>query len=129
MLVIEDDLESGVALAALLEVWGHEARVRAEPSRAIAEASVWQPEAVILDLGLPETDGCEVARQVRCLPAGDDCFIIALTGFASPDDRRRALQAGCDRFLAKPTDLDELRTLLSNARDPSTGRRREERQS
>lgn len=68
----------------------------------------WRPEIVLLDLGLPDIDGFEVARRVRQAPGGDAVHLIAISGYGQPDDVKRALEAGFDRHFIKPVEIAEL---------------------
>ena len=101
-------------LGMLLEGWGHE--VRSAPNGATALAAVEQhhPDLVLLDLGLPDISGYEVAEKLRA--AGEkDLRIVAVSGYGQPQDIARALAAGCDGHLAKPVDLVALDQLLKDA--------------
>ena len=75
-----------------------------------------RPEVALIDIGLPGLDGNEVARRIRALLGGDEIALIAMTGYGQPEDRRRALQAGFDRYLVKPVDPAELSRLLGESR-------------
>jgi CheY-like chemotaxis protein len=75
---------------------------------------------VLLDLGLPDRDGSEVAKQLRSLPALTESLLVAVTGFGQEDDVRRCLEAGCDAHLLKPYDPLALKQLL-NRRVPPNG--------
>jgi CheY-like chemotaxis protein len=79
-----------------------------------------RPEVALIDIGLPGLDGNEVARRIRELLGGHDISLIAMTGYGQPEDRRRALQAGFDRYLVKPVDPAELSRLLGEARQSSS---------
>jgi CheY-like chemotaxis protein len=79
---------------------------------AVAIAAEFLPEVVLLDIGLPGMDGYEVARTLRAMPAMAGAFLIAMTGYASPEDQLAAEQAGFDEHLVKPVDLDTLRKWL-----------------
>ena len=70
------------------------------------------PEVVLLDIGLPEMDGYEVARRLRGLPRGRNVLLIAVTGYGQEEDRRRSREAGFDFHLTKPVELDALKTLI-----------------
>jgi CheY-like chemotaxis protein len=75
-----------------------------------------RPEVALIDIGLPGLDGNEVARRIRSVLGGDEISLIAMTGYGQPEDRRRALQAGFDRYLVKPVDPAVLSQLLRDAR-------------
>ncbi len=111
VLVVDDEPDSARALARLLRFWGHEVGVAHDVRSAIDEAQRGRPELVFLDLGLPDADGFEVARRLRELP-GDGMRIIALSGHARDEDRRRTESAGFADYLLKPVDPSELARLL-----------------
>jgi CheY-like chemotaxis protein len=75
------------------------------------------PEVAIIDVGMPEMDGFEVARTVRLERALDDIVLVALTGYASESDKSRALAAGFDFHLTKPLSLDKLQYILAHRAD------------
>ena len=70
---------------------------------------------MLLDIGMPEMDGYEVARRIRAVPAHRDVLLIALTGWGQEHDQRRSLAAGFDHHVVKPPDVDRLRELLTTA--------------
>ena len=78
---------------------------------------ITHPEVAIIDVGMPEIDGFEVARAVRLERALDDIVLVALTGYASESDKSRALAAGFDFHLTKPLSLDKLQYILANRDD------------
>jgi CheY-like chemotaxis protein len=71
-------------------------------------AAEFLPQAVLLDIGLPGMDGYQVARRLRAMPGVESAFLVAMTGYGSEKDRRRAKDAGFDEHLAKPADLELL---------------------
>jgi len=77
-------------------------------TEALAQAAIVHPDLILLDLALPEVDGWEVARRLKANPELRHLPIIAVTAFAMPEDKKSALDAGCDDYLAKPIDEDEL---------------------
>jgi DNA-binding response OmpR family regulator len=113
VLVVDDDRDSADSLAILLQLWGHEARVAYDGPSALKTAMALKPDVILLDLGLPGMDGYEMARQVRSEAGMDGVLLWALTGYGQEQDRVRCHQAGIDRHLVKPFDLEELRTLLA----------------
>jgi signal transduction histidine kinase len=112
VLVVEDHPDGARSLATLLEVLGHEVRTVFDGRGAVAEARTYLPEVVLLDIGLPGLNGYEVARQLRREPALEGVFLIAMTGWGQPEDRRRSYEAGFNAHLVKPVELHDLEPLL-----------------
>ena len=81
----------------------------------LARARAFRPEVVLCDVGLPDLDGYEVARRLRADPAAAGVRLVALTGYALPEDRARAADAGFDLHLAKPPSVDALREAVTAA--------------
>jgi CheY-like chemotaxis protein len=112
VLVVEDNPDGRAILRTLLRMWGHLVEVAEDGAAGVRKALDWRPEVAVVDIGLPVLDGYEVARRVRAA-LGRDVFLIALTGYGSPEDRARAFAAGFDAHLTKPARPEELHTLLS----------------
>jgi CheY-like chemotaxis protein len=91
---------------------GHTVIAAENGLRALEAAQVEKPEVVLVDIGLPDMDGYQVARALRASSATRDLHVVALTGYATPEHRERALVAGFDHHLAKPIDADELQRVL-----------------
>jgi CheY-like chemotaxis protein len=111
VLLAEDSLDLRETLAELLGAAGHTVHAFADGLAAAECARAIGPEVVLLDLGLPGIDGLEVARRVRAA-LGERPLIVAVTGDARDEDRRRAREAGFDALLAKPVDLEELERIV-----------------
>ena len=90
-----------------------------DSSAALVWAEHHAPTIVILDIGMPNIDGCEAARRLRRMPRLQDVLLIALSGWGQPEHRQRSADAGFDFHLVKPVQLDELESLMSR---PSTRR-------
>ena len=114
ILIIEDHADARSTLQHLLTLLGHHVEAAADGARGVEAALVGRPQVALVDLGLPEVDGLEVARRLRA-GLGTSVLLVALTGHTSEDDRRGSLEAGFDAHLAKPVDLDALKELLANA--------------
>jgi PAS domain S-box-containing protein len=113
ILVVDDNVDAAKILARLLESnLGQEVRVVHNGPGALHAAAEFRPEVILLDLGLPGIDGCEVARRLRGRPETSGTVLIALTGWGQEQDRRRTVEAGIDRHLVKPVDIDEIEGLL-----------------
>ena len=111
ILVIEDNRDARDSLAALLRLHGHEVHTAQNGAEGIAMARSGALDFVLVDIGLPDIDGYEVARRLR-EHAGRGLRLVALTGYGRQEDRRRALAAGFDEHLAKPVELGALEALL-----------------
>jgi PAS domain S-box-containing protein len=114
ILVVDDNVDAAESLAVLLRLEGHEVRVACDGKAALAAALADPPEMVVLDLGMPGMDGFEVARRLRGQPGSDGTLLVALTGWAQEEDRRRCYEAGFDGHLPKPLEWDALRQFLAH---------------
>ncbi len=114
ILIIEDNTDARLTLQQLLTLLGHRVDSAANGAEGVAAALAGRPDVALIDIGLPGMDGLEAARRLRDGLA-NAVLLVALTGHASEDDRRAALNAGFDDHLAKPVDLDALNRLLADA--------------
>jgi phosphotransferase system HPr (HPr) family protein len=114
ILVVDDHPDTAETAAKWLELVGHDVRIAYDGYHALDLARRQQPNYVLLDLGLPRLDGYQVASRLRRELDGP-LVIIAITGYGLAEDRRRALEAGCDYVFLKPVDPDALMPLLSQA--------------
>ncbi len=115
VLVIEDHVDAGATLGKALGLMGHDVRVTHLGALGLELARTFRPAVVICDLGLPKMDGYAVAAAFRADPALRETRLIALSGYARPEDRRRAAAAGFDHHVAKPPHMQELRRLIADA--------------
>ena len=113
VLVVEDNHDGRESLRDLLEMWGHEVTLAADGPEGVDKALSVHPDVALVDIGLPGLDGNEVARRIRSALGRNEISLIAMTGYGQPEDRRRALQAGFDRYLVKPVDPTILAQLLA----------------
>jgi CheY-like chemotaxis protein len=113
ILVADDNRDAAESLAMLLEMAGHEVRVAHLGRAALSLAQVFRPDTALLDIGMPDMSGYEVAESLRREPWAANIRLIALTGWGQDSDRRRALEAGFDHHLIKPVDPDKLAALIS----------------
>jgi CheY-like chemotaxis protein len=119
VLVVDDNADAADSLAMLLGVRGHETRVAYSAKDALTCAATFQPEVGILDIGLPELDGYELAKRLRAMPQMLELRLVALTGYGQVEDQQRALACGFDAHLVKPIDLATLeRTLMTLSGTP-----------
>jgi CheY-like chemotaxis protein len=120
VLIVDDNTDAAHSLAMLMEVGGHEARLCYDGESALTEAQKFQPEVVLLDIGLPGLDGLEVARRLRAMNLAPRPMLVALTGYGQNDDVRRSREAGFDHHLVKPTDPRTLMALLASVPQPES---------
>jgi len=113
ILVADDNQDNAESLALLLQMMGHEVRTELDGARAVETAEAFQPQVVLLDLGMPQLNGYEAARRIRALPGGDEVVLIAQTGWSQPEDRQRSKDAGFDHHVVKPIPARALEKLLA----------------
>ena len=114
LLIIDDNTDSAQGLAIYLSrSSGHEVRLAYTGESGVREAICFSPDAVLLDIGLPDIDGYEVARRLRNHSGLDGVALIAISGYSSEADRKRAEAAGFDRYLVKPIEFEVLNRLLT----------------
>ncbi len=112
VLVVDDSVDGAETLAMLLETMGHQTRVAGDGAQALREGSAFVPQAVLLDIGLPDVDGYEVCRRMRATEWGGSALVVALTGWGGEADKLAALDAGFDAHLTKPAQAADLERLL-----------------
>jgi PAS domain S-box-containing protein len=112
VLVVDDNDDAAATLAMTLELHGCEVRTAPTAALALDVLPGFAPAVALLDIGLPDMNGYELARRVRQLPAGAAITLIATTGWGQQKDRERAFAAGFDHHLTKPIDFDLLRSYL-----------------
>lgn len=115
IVVADDNVDSAESLSVLLTLDGHHVAIAHDGSTAARLTAENQPDLAILDLSMPGLDGYEAARRIRALPGGQSVVLVALSGYAQPEDRQRSRDAGFDLHLVKPLDPDRLRGLLAAA--------------
>ena len=120
VLVVEDDRDSREGLRELLQVWGHSVEVAESGAEAIEKAIACRPEVALIDIGLPEMDGYEVALRIREAVGETPIFLIALTGLTGSEDRQRAFESGFNAHLSKPIHPASLSAVLTS-RGPTLG--------
>ena len=116
ILVIEDNLDAAESLQLALELQGHEVFLAHDGPEGIVRAREILPEVVLCDIGLPDMDGYAVAKALRGEPELRDTLLVALTGYALPEDVRRATDAGFDAHLTKPTTIEGVEEVMGRAR-------------
>ncbi|BDB29387.1 response regulator (plasmid) [Cupriavidus sp. P-10] len=123
ILVVDDDRDSAWSLAELLNICGHQTRIAHDGSEAIAAAEQYRPGVILMDIGLPTMSGHEAAREIRSQPWGANITLIAVSGWAQEEDRRRSREAGFDAHLVKPVDIGALMKLLQSLEALRPGKR------
>ena len=111
--IVDDNEDAAATLSMFLQAFGHEVTIAHSARQALAGLPAFAPDVCLLDIGLPEMDGFELARALRSAPATRGAVLIAITGYAQERDRQEARGAGFDELFAKPVDLAALNTLLT----------------
>ena len=113
ILVVDDNTDAADSLGSLLQLEGHTVLVTYTSADALAQLGEFKPEIVLLDIGLPEIDGYEIARRIKSSPEHRHMRLIALTGYGQADDRQRAKASGFDDHLVKPVEFLALQRVLA----------------
>ena len=113
ILVVDDNRDAADSLGMLLRMMGNEVHTAHDGLEAVRAAAAFQPEVVLLDLGLPKLNGYEAARRIREQDGGADMVLIAVTGWGQEEDRRRSKEAGFDHHMTKPVEFADLQKLLA----------------
>jgi CheY-like chemotaxis protein len=110
---VDDNVDAAASLCDLVAHFGHSVEAVHDGRAAVAAAREHHPDVVLCDIGLPGMDGYEVARVIRAEPELRDIRLVAVSGYAQPEDRVRAARAGFDAHVAKPADPATIARLLS----------------
>jgi CheY-like chemotaxis protein len=113
LLVVDDNTDAALTLGMLLDACGHEVMVEHSSSNALARARRDRPDACLLDIGLPEMDGNELARRLRSQSETAHSVLIAVTGYGQEQDRQQAFESGFRHHFVKPVDMDKLAAVLA----------------
>jgi PAS domain S-box-containing protein len=113
VLIVDDNPDALESLSLAVEWMGNEVRRAHDGVEALQVAETFKPDIVLMDIGMPNMDGIDAARQIRQEPWGRDLALVATTGWGQDEDRRRTAEAGFDRHLVKPVAISALRELLS----------------
>jgi CheY-like chemotaxis protein len=116
ILIADDNADAAKALAALIRLAGHDVQWVTDGEAAVEAAARFTPDAAVLDLGMPRLNGFDVARRIRQQPWGRTMLLIAVTGWAKDEDRKRTKEAGFDAHLVKPASPAALLELLTTKR-------------
>ncbi|MFC0250271.1 PAS domain-containing hybrid sensor histidine kinase/response regulator [Massilia consociata] len=120
ILVVDDNVDAADTLSMLLEASGYHTLVEHAPHAALERARCDTPQVCLLDIGLPEMDGRELARRLRAEAATRDAVLVAITGYGQDSDREQILAAGFDHHLVKPVDIGRLHGILSALAAPQS---------
>jgi CheY-like chemotaxis protein len=112
-LVVDDNLDAAASLADVVAFFGHSVEAVHDGRAAVERTRASHPDVVLCDLGLPGMDGYEVAREIRADASLREVRLVAVSGYAQPEDRARAARAGFDDHVAKPADPAAIGRLLS----------------
>jgi PAS domain S-box-containing protein len=115
VLIVDDNVDAADSIGKLLRLFGHDVRCVYDGPSALAAAKDYQPQVVVLDIGLPEMDGYEVAKRMRAISQLHKTRIVAVTGYGQDEDRRRSRDAGFDQHLTKPVDPDVLQLFVAES--------------
>jgi PAS domain S-box-containing protein len=113
ILVADDNRDSAVTLAKLLQLLSNDVRTVHDGVEAVEQAEEFRPEVILMDVGMPGMNGYDATRRIREQPWGRTAIILALTGWGQEGDRIQSREAGCDGHLVKPVSLAELETILA----------------
>jgi CheY-like chemotaxis protein len=113
VLIVEDNDDTRLMLHEALAVSGHEVQEARDGASGLALAAQSTPDIALIDIGLPDLDGYEVARRLRASPGGRRMGLIAITGYGQTEDQRRAYEAGFDAHLTKPVAPERLKQVMA----------------
>jgi two-component system CheB/CheR fusion protein len=116
VLIVEDQSDIAESEAMLLRLDGHMVQVARDGRTALGKVREWQPDVVLLDIGLPAMDGYRVAREIGAMNLWKRPVLIAVSGYAMGEDRQKSREAGIELHLAKPVPPDLLLRILRKVR-------------
>ena len=119
ILIADDNVDAADTLRMLLEVMGHVVENVHDGQSAVDTAATFDPQLVLLDIGMPKLNGYEACRQIRGAAGGAGRMIVAVTGWGQPEDLRSSKDAGFDHHMVKPIDMVALTKLIASRLDPS----------
>lgn len=122
VLIVDDHPDAAQALAMLVRMLGYECVAVTTGREAIAQAHAADFDMAIVDIGLPDVSGLEVARELRRLPSGRTMYLAAVSGYGQPEDRTNALQAGFNHHVLKPLDVSIVRRIVTLAERAAAAR-------
>jgi two-component system CheB/CheR fusion protein len=122
VLLVEDNADAALSMKEALEMNGHEVDVAYSGPEGLDKARTFRPEVILCDIGLPTMNGFQVARALRADPQLEAIALIALSGYAQPEDIERSREAGFDLHLAKPVDVDMLQRMMAEVATSAAAR-------
>jgi CheY-like chemotaxis protein len=120
ILIVDDDVYGTDALALLLTMLGHIAHVATSAADALGSFDDLQPDLCLIEIGISDGDGYQLARSLRTRPHGQHSCLVALTGYGSAEDVRASLAAGFDHHVMKPVSIERMSQLFAGARHRAT---------
>jgi CheY-like chemotaxis protein/two-component sensor histidine kinase len=114
LVLVDDNADAADSLSQLLSVQGYRTAVEYDARSALRRARVERPDAMLVDIGLPDIDGYHLAEQLRAMPETRDTVLVAITGYGQARDRERAIEAGFAHHLVKPVDMTALVRILES---------------
>ena len=112
-MVVDDNADAAHMLAMLVDALGHQVSVEHSSSKALLRAQAETPDVCLLDIGLPDMDGNQLARQLRAAHKTSGIVLVAVTGYGQERDRDNAIDSGFDYHFVKPVDTSKLTAVLS----------------
>jgi CheY-like chemotaxis protein len=116
VLIVEDNDDTRQMMQEVLRFSGHDVRTARDGTSGLALAAEARPDVALIDIGLPDVDGYEVARRMRAAPGGRTIGLVAITGYGQAEDQRRAYEAGFDAHLTKPVAPERLKQVMAGLR-------------
>jgi DNA-binding response OmpR family regulator len=120
VLIVDDFPDAAAATEMMLSLRGYDCQIALSGREALELAAAFEPQLAILDIGLPDVSGFELARQLRTRAGGKPIHIAAVTGWSDPETRARAIEAGFDQHVTKPTDRHKIDEILRAAAEQLT---------
>jgi CheY-like chemotaxis protein len=108
ILIVDDNVDAAETLVMVTRIMGHESMAVHSAQEALSSMESFKPNIMLIDIGLPDMDGYQLAQQLGKLPHSNSVRKIAVTGYGQPDDKQRALDAGFDEHLVKPVEMEKL---------------------
>jgi CheY-like chemotaxis protein len=116
VLVVDDNRSAAKMIFKMMQIFGNEARMAHSGEDALSVAKEFRPDIILLDIGMPGMDGCEVARRIRRQPWGKDVTLVVVTGWGQEQDKRKTKTAGFNHHLVKPAHRTDLEAILTASR-------------